>query len=104
MMKRLLTDMRCRSVVGVLLGLLLSVGVIGTALAADPHSAANPTGPPNQSCQLLAPASPGHASTSPGSPFNEPGSGVASNPGGTGGQHYAAASQYDVACFQAAQH
>jgi hypothetical protein len=94
-----------RGIVGVLLGLILTFGVIGTALAADPHSAANPTGPPSQSCQDLAPASPGHASTSPGSPFNEPGSGGdPNNPGGTGGLHYTEKSQYDVACFQASQH
>lgn len=40
---------------------------------------------------------PGHAASSPGSPFNEP---SGTNPGGTGGQHYNEMSQYDVACYQ----
>lgn len=65
-------------------------------------AAGNPsgTGPPNQSCQSQ-PASPGHASSSPGAPFNEP---SGSNPGGTGGQNYSPKSQYDVACYQVSTH
>ncbi len=71
---------------------------------AGPATAANPpgTGMPNQSCQDLEPNTPGHAANSPGSPFNEPG--INSTNGGVGGQHYAAVSQYDVACFQQSQH
>ncbi|MDQ4489517.1 hypothetical protein RBS60_04805 [Sinomonas sp. ASV486] len=58
-------------------------------------------GPPSQSCQDLGLTTPGNAASSPGSPFNEP---LGSNPGGTGGQHYNAMSQYDVACFQQSVH
>jgi hypothetical protein len=69
----------------------------GTAFAA-----ANPsgTGLPLQSCQDIVAAggvTPGHASSSPGSPFNEP---TDTSAGGIGGQHYDETSQYDVACFQ----
>ena len=81
------------------------------ALAANPHSPANPTGPatgqPNQSCQSFsATTRPGNSYLSPGAPFNE-GAGVNSVNGGTGGNAYTnagAPSQYDVACFQASQH
>lgn len=65
---------------------------IGCASAAVPAwAASNPsgTGPPNQSCQdveKLGGTTPGHASSSPGSPFNEPS--INSPSGGTGGQHY----------------
>jgi len=58
------------------------------------------TGPPSQSCQTIEAeggTTPGHASSSPGSPFNEPE--INSENGGTGGQHYSEKSQYDVACF-----
>lgn len=97
--------MRRHDLIALLLGLALALGISTAALAADPHTAANPTGPPSQSCQALAPASPGNAATSPGSPFNEPGSGGnPNNPGGIGGQNYSSQSQYDVACFQASQH
>ncbi len=77
--------------------------VIGTSAA---FAAANPsgTGRPNQSCQDIEAAggtTPGHASSSPGSPFNEPG--INSVNGGIGGQHYSETSQYDVACYQVSQ-
>jgi len=64
---------------------------------------------------------PGHAVSSPGAPFHEPGTLSATDPGGNGGQHYAGngpstagkttdgvghttnggnvAAQYDVACY-----
>ena len=75
----------------------------GPAWADDPHSPSNPTGMPSQSCQSYsATTRPGHSAQSPGSPFNEPD--INSANGGTGGAHYSATSQYDVACFQAAQH
>jgi hypothetical protein len=94
-----------RRVAAVFLGIVLLAGVSGTALADNPHDATNPTGRPNQSCQDLGLTTPGHAAGSPGSPFNEPGSGGdPTNPGGVGGQHYSETSQYDVACFQQAQH
>ena len=80
--------------------------VFGAALlvpAGIASAAANPSGHglPSQSCQTIEAAggtTPGHASSSPGSPFNEPG--IDSQNGGTGGQHYSETSQYDVACFQ----
>lgn len=77
------------------------------AIPATAYAAANPsgTGPPSQSCQDIEAAgghTPGHASSSPGSPFNEPG--INSANGGTGGQHYSEKSQYDVACFQVSHH
>ena len=86
----------------------LFASLIGLANAMPPAwAASNPsgTGPPNQSCQNIEAAggtTPGHASSSPGSPFNEPG--INSPNGGTGGQHYSPNAQYDVACFQVSQH
>jgi hypothetical protein len=65
------------------------------------------TGLPSQSCQTIeeeggtTPGN-GHAASSPGSPFNEPG--INSEKGGTGGQHYNETSQYDVACFHVSSH
>ncbi len=75
-----------------------TLGSVGVAGAARNPSG---TGLPSQSCQDIEGSggmTPGHAAMSPGSPFNEPG--INSTDGGTGGQHYNATSQYDVACFQ----
>ena len=73
------------------------------AWAENPHSSTNPTGQPSQSCQSFsATTRPGNSFQSPGSPFNEPL--INSTNGGTGGANYSESSQYDVACFQAAQH
>lgn len=72
-------------------------GVTPAVAAGNPSG----TGLPSQSCQTIEASggtTPGHASTSPGSPFNEPG--INSANGGTGGQHYNETSQYDVACYQ----
>lgn len=72
----------------------------GAAFAARNPST---TGLPNQSCQNVVAAGgtePGNSPASPGSPFNEP---SATSSGGTGGAHYNATSQYDVACFQVTQ-
>lgn len=82
------------------IGATFAVAILG----AGPASATNPpgTGQPGQSCQALEPNIPGHTGMSPGSPFNEPG--INSLNGGTGGLHYSANSQYDVACFQLASH
>lgn len=82
----------------------VTVAVSGTVPA---FAAGNPSGSglPSQSCQDIEAAggtTPGNSSTSPGSPFNEPG--INSTLGGTGGQHYNETSQYDVACFQVSQH
>ena len=79
-----------QGIVGIALGLSLTVGIAGAALA----------GQPNQECGDVRP---GHASSAPGSAFNE---------NGTAGTHYAgeqpqnsnnptSVSQYDVACTQA---
>jgi len=85
-----------------LLAVLLTVAGAGPAVAAAHPSG---TGLPSQSCQDIEAAggtTPGHASSSPGSPFNEPG--IDSVAGGIGGQHYSETSQYDVACFQVSHH
>ena len=78
-----------------------TLGVAGSAFANDPHSPANPTGQPSQTCQNFGPNGgpqyPGHSSGSPGSPFDE------ALPG-NGGTHYSGSSQYDVACFQHNSH
>jgi hypothetical protein len=85
----------------------LLAGALVVAGATPAFAAGNPngTGLPSQSCQDVEAAGgtvPGNSSSSPGSPFNEPG--INSTAGGTGGQHYSATSQYDVACFQVSQH
>jgi hypothetical protein len=90
---------------------LLLAATVSVTLAAAGSTAAlaarNPsqTGPPSQSCQTIEQeggTTPGHASKSPGSPFNE--AGIDSEKGGIGGQNYTEKSQYDVACFQVSQH
>ena len=82
-------------------------GVLVLGGAAPAFAAGNPsgTGRPDQSCQDIEAAggtTPGNSSSSPGSPFNEPG--INSENGGVGGQHYSETSQYDVACFHVSQH
>jgi hypothetical protein len=87
-----------QGIVGVALGLSLTVGVAGVVLGA-----ANPSGQgqPSVECEDVRP---GHADSAPGSAFNED---------GNAGTHYAgeqpqnsqnphSVSQYDVACFQVA--
>jgi hypothetical protein len=75
------------------------VGVVSVPMA----YAGNPSGkgPPSQDCVGLVEsgegALPGHAGSSPGSPFNE--EALNGGEGGIGGQHYNEMSQYDVACF-----
>jgi hypothetical protein len=85
----------------VLAGALVMAGATPAFAAGNPSG----TGLPSQSCQDIEAAGgtvPGNSSSSPGSPFNEPG--INSTDGGTGGQHYNETSQYDVACFQVSQH
>jgi len=87
------------SAVFIVAGLML--GTPATAVAGNPSG----TGPPSQSCQEIEQAgghTPGKASSSPGSPFNEPE--INSEKGGVGGQHYSERSQYDVACYQVSKH
>lgn len=91
----------CSAIAGVAFGAILVTPVAVAGAAANPSG----TGRPSQSCQDLEAgggSTPGHASSSPGSPFNEPG--INSTNGGTGGQHYSETSQYDVACFQVSRH
>ncbi len=88
----------------VLMVLVLALGAVSTAQAANPPG----TGQPSQSCQAQ-PSSPGNLnkpSSNPNTPFNE------TVPGGNrAGNNYAGAqpqnsvnpksvAQYDVACFQ----
>jgi len=81
-------------------GLVLGAALLVPAGAATAARNPSGTGLPLQSCQDITAAggtTPCHASTSPGSPFNEP---TDTSAGGIGGQHYNETSQYDVACFQ----
>lgn len=85
-----------------LLAAIISALVLGVFVPSALAGGGNPAGkgPPSQSCQEIEGAGgtvPGHSSSSPGSPFNEPE--INSEEGGTGGQHYSEKSQYDVACF-----
>lgn len=90
---------------------------VALAVPSAAFAMGNPnTGQPNQSCQTeltTGGTTPGHAASSPGSPFNEPGFGSLN--GGTGGTAYSsgnahspntsnAVSQYDVACVQVSSH
>lgn len=86
---------------------IIAALAIGVFVPAAYAGGGNPsgTGPPSQSCQEIEAAGgtvPGHSSSSPGSPFNEPE--INSENGGTGGQHYSEKSQYDVACYQVSPH
>lgn len=85
-------------------GVSLLITSTGSALAANVHEVTWKTGQPNQTIGSIdtGNATPGHASTAPGSAFN---------PDGNAGTHYAgeqpqnsknqkSVSQYDVAGFQ----
>ncbi|HEY0319044.1 MAG TPA: hypothetical protein VGC49_12235 [Solirubrobacterales bacterium] len=85
-----------------LLAAIIATLVLGASSSVALAGGGNPagTGPPSQSCQDIEAGggtTPGHAASSPGSPFNEPE--INSSEGGVGGQHYSESSQYDVACF-----
>ncbi len=92
-----------RKLIGLLIVVALMLGIVNTALAANPPG----TGQPNQTCgSATAPTTPGNAAAAPGSAFN---------PDGKAGTVYAgqqpqnsnnptSASQYDVGCFQVSQH
>ncbi|HYP63669.1 MAG TPA: hypothetical protein VEQ16_07260 [Acidocella sp.] len=81
----------------------------GLAFATDPHSTANPTGQPSQSCQATNPPNfPGGSGSSPGSAFNgKAGTEYAGTPGTPSALNNnspnGVAAQYDVACFQQTQ-
>jgi hypothetical protein len=81
---------------------VVALSIANIALAVDPHSAANPTGQPSQSCQA-EPNAPGggNSSNSSGSPFA--GGSSTTNYAGSQPQNSKnpnSVSQYDVACFQ----
>ena len=90
-----------------LIAALVAMFVIGVVSVPVAYAGGgNPAGkgPPSQSCQEIevnGGRTPGHANSSPGSPFNEPE--IDSVEGGIGGQHYSEKSQYDVACFHVSQ-
>jgi hypothetical protein len=93
---------RIRLTVSIMTVLLLTLALVGPALAASTGN----TGQPNQSCgSSTAQQTPGNAASAPGSAFN---------PNGVAGTVYAgqqpqnsknpkSVSQYDVACFQVSQ-
>ncbi len=95
--------MLLRTIVVLMLLAVLVLGLVGTALAADPGT----QGQPSQTCgSQTAPNTPGQAANASGSAFN---------PNGQAGSVYAgqqpqnsnnthSASQYDVACFQVSHH
>jgi hypothetical protein len=90
-----------------LIAALVATFAVGVFVPAAYAGGGNPsgTGPPSQSCQTIEAEegrTPGHASSSPGSPFNEPE--INSEKGGVGGQHYSEKSQYDVACYHVSRH
>jgi hypothetical protein len=82
------------------LAAMLIVGVVSVPMAFAGKGNPSGTGPPSQDCVELVEtetgALPGHAASSPGSPFNE--EELNGGEGGIGGQHYNEMSQYDVAC------
>ena len=85
-----------------LIAIIAGVVALGALAPAALAGQGNPsgTGPPSQSCQSIEAeggTTPGHSSSSPGSPFNEPE--INSENGGIGGQNYSEKSQYDVACY-----
>jgi hypothetical protein len=87
----------------------LSFSTAGIALAADPHSPANPNGPatgqPSQSCQAQ-PSAPGGGNSSHGtaSPFVAGSSTlVYAGAQAQNSKNPKSVSQYDVACFQNSQ-
>lgn len=77
------------------------VGVVSVPAALAGQGNPEGTGPPSQDCVSLVRAGtgalPGHAESSPGSPFNE--EELSGGEGGIGGQNYNEMSQYDVACY-----
>ncbi len=96
--------------VGIVLGLLLSLGIISAALADTSPNGPGQPGAPNTTCSPQFPVTPGNSASASGSAFN---------PNGTAGTVYAgnpgtaslanavsllAVSQYDVACFQNSVH
>lgn len=105
--------MKTRIVVVIGLVMLLTLALVGTALAGNPSpTGTGQPGAPNNTCftSTNTATSPGQSTSANGSPFN---------PNGTSGQVYAgnpgtaslahansplAVSQYDVACFQVTTH
>lgn len=92
-----------------ILGALTIAIALTAPVAGHAFAAANPsgTGQPSQTClSSTAPAEPGHAANSPGSPFNEVSGIAGSKYAGSQPQNSKnpkSVSQYDVACFQVSQ-
>jgi hypothetical protein len=101
------------ALVSLTIGACLLLPSTGVVFAENPHmgSSKGQPGSPALACGTApATGTPGHAASSPGSPFNEP---SATSSGGKAGKVYAgsganlgtpasgnAVSQYDVACLQ----
>jgi len=92
-----------------ILGALTIAAALTAPMAGNVFAAANPsgTGQPSQTClSSTAPREPGHAASSPGSPFNEVNGKAGSKYAGSQPQNSKnpkSVSQYDVACFQVSQ-
>src|SRR5256885_16703677 len=93
--------MRAAVTAGLLTGFFVVAGAAPALAAGNPSG----TGLPSQSCQDIEAAGgtvPGNSSSSPGSPFNEPG--INSAAGGIGGQHYNETPPDDVARYPVCPH
>ncbi len=94
-----------RLTAGVLVGMLLTLGIVGTAVAATSPNGPGQPGAPNTTCQQYT-TTPGGSGSAAGAPFNANGTAgihYAGNPGTpslANGNPDHAISQYDIACFQ----
>jgi hypothetical protein len=101
--------MRGRLSVGIGLGLVLSLGILSTALADPSPNGPGQPGAPNTTCEQY-PVTPGASAGASGSVFNPDGTAgtvYAGNPGtasAANAESTAAVSQYDIACFQNTPH
>ena len=91
-----------------LIALTALVAAVAVAVPAAVAGNPNGTGQPSQTClSSTAPNEPGHAASSPGSPFNEVDGHAGSMYAGSQPQNSnnpKSVSQYDVACFHVSQH
>ena len=94
-----------KGITATILVVALAFPPVTSVFAASPGT----QGQPGQTClSSTAPREPGHASSSPGSPFNETSGHAGSVYAGSGvsashANSTHAVSQYDVACFQVSQ-
>jgi hypothetical protein len=94
--------------IGAVAGLMMAVGIAGTALADPSPNGPGQPGAPATTCQQFT-TMPGNASNanSPFNPNGNAGANYAGNPGTASLLHSNsthAVSQYDIACFQQTQH